>query len=103
MNVERIASLYILFSGDTSDSTSLIREVVDSVIEELTSDADQTDDRLTFYCAARANLRYFLLKMARGQINTDKLPLNTQIKLTEDLVKCYRCNIEEFFTDSSNN
>ncbi len=73
MNTEAVKTLFLLFSGQ-SDSDELMPFVTLAIAETegmLADNADSSDIRLDFLCAAQANYRYCQAAASRdGSVNT---------------------------------
>lgn len=99
MNIETVKSLFLLFSGE-SDANAympMIELAQAEVFKMLRSDADKSDLRLEFLCAAIANLRLQQCKAAhdrtsstfvgRMSTNTDTgAPLRYASKLVSEYI-----------------
>lgn len=110
MNVEKICSLFTLFSGETDVTKymSFINSAMYDVLPRLKKDADLCDERLSFLCAAIANLRYMQIMGLRDRLtytyagsvaqndNSEK-----KSKLAENLVREYWLSISDLTDDSS--
>lgn len=61
MDITKIKQLFTLFSGDscTEEQEPLIQLALTEVEAMLTENADKSDERLNFLCAALANFRYY--------------------------------------------
>lgn len=60
MDITKIKQLFTLFSGEscTEEQEPLIQLALTEVEAMLTENADKSDERLNFLCAALANFRY---------------------------------------------
>ena len=69
MNFQKICKLFLLFSGETEIAPllPLIQGAMLEVEGRLRTDADPSDERLTFLAAALANLRHSQMLTARQQ------------------------------------
>lgn len=61
MDITKIKQLFTLFSGDfcTEEQEPLIQLALTEVEGMLIENADKSDERLNFLCAALANFRYY--------------------------------------------
>ncbi|MBQ3139119.1 MAG: hypothetical protein IJB68_06350 [Ruminococcus sp.] len=61
MDITKIKQLFTLFSGEscTEEQEPLIQLALTEVEAMLTENADKSDERLNFLCAALANFRYY--------------------------------------------
>lgn len=71
MNINSIAALFTLFSGEQNVKKyfPLINSAMNNVRKYLKPDADSSDERLCFLCAAIANLNHSRILAARDSIN----------------------------------
>lgn len=61
MDITKINQLFTLFSGESSteEQEPLIQLALSEVEGMLLENADKSDERLNFFCAALANFRYY--------------------------------------------
>lgn len=109
MNIEKITGLFTLFSGETDVKKymPLINFAVCDVLPKLRKEADLTDDRLAFLCAAIANLRYMQIlaqkdKLTYTYAGTVASHDNSEQKfqLARNLVHDYWLNIPDLLADN---
>ena len=109
MNIEKIAALFTLFSGeaDTVKYMPLINSAVCDVLNKLRKDADLSDDRIAFLCAAVANLRYINLIAQRDCVSHTYAGTSekngsypSRYLLAKNLVRDYWICISDLLDDS---
>jgi enolase len=110
MNIHSIKSLFTLFSGEADNDTylPLINSAMSEVKEKIKAGSNLEDERLSFLCAAIANLRYTQILAARdklrytfaGSVAQVASGSEQQLKFAENLVKEYWICIKDMVDDS---
>lgn len=109
MDIEKINGLFTLFSGETDVKKyiSVINSAVCDVLPKLKKNADLSDERIAFLCAAVANLRYLQIKSFRDTLTftrsgTAVTEDNSGYKseLARNLVRDYWISISDLVEDS---
>lgn len=109
MNVNSIISLFTLFSGETDVKPylPLINSAMTEVKNRLKSDADLSDERLSFLCVAIANLRYTQILAARDKLRYTfagtVAQMNNgaqQLDFANSLVREYWASIKDLVNDT---
>lgn len=109
MDIDKISSLFILFSGETDIQKymSVINASMYDVLPRLKKTADLSDERLAFLCAAIANLRYIqIISQNDKNIYTyaGTLTVNDygakKSELARNLVRDYWMSIPDLLDDS---
>ncbi len=108
MNIEKICSLFTLFSGETDVKKYMpfINSAVSDILPKLKKSADLSDERLAFLCASVANLRYIQVlglkdKLSYTYAGTVAKDDNSEkkSKLAENLVREYWLSISDLTDD----
>ncbi|MBQ7003985.1 MAG: hypothetical protein IJN57_08500 [Oscillospiraceae bacterium] len=108
MNLQMIASLFTLFSGEENQEKylPLLTTAVQEVQSQLVSGADGSAVRLCYLAAAIANLRYTQIYGARDKAlatyaGTIAYQTNAeqQLRFAMHLVQCYRALCRDLLRD----
>jgi hypothetical protein len=110
MNYTQINSLFTLFSSetDTEKYQPLIESAVEQVSRQLKEDADETDVRLCYLCAAIANYRYSQITCVKNKVaytyaGTADKDANSQLEydLARELMNEYYMMAADLLADKS--
>ncbi len=109
MNYALLCSLFVLFSGeqDVDYHAALLEAAMYEVRAQLREDADETQARLCYLCAAIANLRYTELYGARDRAlvtyagTVARQPDGEQqLRFARNLVSSYRALCSDLLCDA---
>lgn len=109
MNINSIISLFTLFSGEPEAKSyiPLINSAITEVKNRLKADVNLEDERLSFLCAAIANLRYTQILAARDRLRytfagTVAQMSNgaQQLDFANSLVREYWASIKDLINDT---
>lgn len=105
MNIYSISSLFTLFSGETD--VKLYMPIISSAIIEVKSklkpDTDLSDERLSYLCAAIANMRYTQILAARDRVRYPVAKTSSdssQLDFANSLVREYWASINDLVADA---
>lgn len=110
MDVSRILHLFTLFSGERSEAVAvpLVEGAMAEVRGRLRADADETDLRLCYLCAAVANLRHTEMLAARDRLTRTAAGSVSELhnaaekfELAEALVSAYRASCRTLLEDTA--
>lgn len=109
MNLNSIISLFTLFSGETNAKAyiPLINSAITEVKSRLKAGVNLEDERLSFLCAAIANLRYTQILSARDKLRytfagtVAQMSNGTQqLDFANSLVREYWASVTELTNDT---
>jgi hypothetical protein len=103
MNDAKVMHLFQMFAmiPDAEPWRDLAEAEMDAVKAELRDGADDSDNRLAFYTAARANLQYRRTVAQNTPVYAGTVPQDAECSLAERLVRAYRAECAPLLRDDA--